>query len=255
MIYLEEGYEIDNRAIIGYDNVANRSTFELATSEAEGWPGVSVTNPFTYGGWRPEVSPASIEFGSINKPVDFVGIAAHNLGSLGVSVAIKINGSTVGVVNPQDDSSILYLFEERLASSFELEITYTGSDAPTVTVVSLGKRLTMPHTIYGEFTPPNLSPKFSLRPQLSEKGKILGRTAIRQAYTCQPKWDNLNPNWYRQYFHPFVLAAATIPFFFAWRPNDWREEVIYGQTSGNIEPVNNGVRGLMSVEVNIEGVG
>ncbi len=255
MIHIEVGHIITDHAIFAAFNRAHIDTTPTVSSEAPGYPGTEATNGLTYGGWKPTADPASISYdfgGSVT--VDYMGIAAHTLGTDGATVELSIGGVSVGTITPTDDSPILFLFDSRTGSTAEVEISGYGTDYPLLGVIKIGARVTMEELIYGGFAPPNLSRRTVVRPQLSETGKILGRPIVRRGFAASPNWQHLPAAWYRETFDPLVEYIRAEPFFFAWQPLTYPAEVIYGQTTGDISPTNMGIGDLMEVSVGIEGV-
>jgi hypothetical protein len=254
MIYVEIGHAITDHAIFACQNSAHLNALDVVSSETPGYPGSEATNGLTYGGWKPDADPASISYDNILNPVDYLGIAAHTLGTDGATVELFLDAVSIGSITPTDDSPILFLFTPRIASAAEVVISGFGGDHPLIGVIKIGARVTMDQLIYGGVTPPNLARVATIRPYLSETGKILGRPVIRQGYSSSPSWQHLPAAWYRSTFDPLVELIQTEPFFFAWRPLAHADELIYGQTAGSIAPSNMGIGDLMEVTVPIEGV-
>lgn len=244
-------------ARIGYDNFVKGSTV-TATSEVSGFPADAVALSMTYERWQPSAMPAtlSIDAGSASD-ADYIGIAAHTLGSTGATVAIEystdnMSWTTVETISPADDSAIMVLFTSVQAQYWRLVIS--GTTAPQIGVVYIGQVLAMQRGIYGGHSPGKLSRQTTIRPTRSEGGQWLGRSVIRQGYSESYSWDNLTATWYRDNFDPFVEAAIQYPFFVAWQPLRHPSEVLYAWTSDNISPSNSGTRDLMSVGFSAQGL-
>jgi len=65
---------------------------------------------------------------------------------------------------------------------------------------------------------------------------------------------NLTAAWYRAQMQPFIRASVEAPFFFAWRPADYPNEVGYAWTVNDPVPQNQGVRDFMQVELELAGI-
>ena len=87
-----------------------------------------------------------------------------------------------------------------------------------------------------------------------EGGQWLGRSIIRKGVTTSYQWRHLKAAWYRQYFDPFVKSARTTPFFIAWRPETYPNEVAYAWAKSDIRPSNMGIRDFMEVTLSVEGL-
>lgn len=249
-------------ARIGYQKI---SGLVDASTADDGFPASAADSPLTYSGWKPTTTPAwwKIDAGD-NQTVNYVGIASHTLGTVGASVKVQYgDGSSpeswsdaTSVHEPADDSPILFLFDAVSAPSWRLyiDIDTSPQTMPLLGVVFIGSVLEMPRMIYGGHTPITLARNTVVRPTRSERGQWLGRSIIRGGSVGSWSWRYLDPSWYRTYFDPFVEAARTQPFFIAWRPGDFPDEVGYVWTSGDIRPGNMGVKGFMEVSLEAEGL-
>lgn len=155
---------------------------------------------------------------------------------------------------PADDRPIMRLLQATESSRFR--VRFVGDNVPTVGVIYIGKALEMPRAIYGGHTPITLARQSVLRPNVSERGQLLGRSLVRSGSAGSWTWRNLHPRWYRQYFDAFVELARRYPFFILWRPAKYPEEAGYVWTSDDIHPTNTGQgKGWMEVTVTAAGLG
>jgi hypothetical protein len=113
----------------------------------------------------------------------------------------------------------------------------------------------MQRGLYGGHSPINLSRVTVSRSNRSEGGQFLGRYIVRSGFKTSAEWGHLTASWYRENFDPFVESATQYPFFFAWRPETFPDEVAYCWTDGDIQPANMGIKTLMSVGININAAG
>lgn len=217
--------------------------------------------PDTYNRYRPIAGVVQIRYRfSQNERVDFVGIAAHNLGTHqngGVPVLISYSTSVGGAlteieaVQNQDNSAIMILFDEIEAA--EIAILTDAPIGLEMGVISSGKTMQMQRMIYGGHSPAALSQKTKYQSTVSESGQFLGRRVIRRGAGSMFEFNNLSPDWYRQVFQPFVQSAVETPFFIMWRPDSYGREVAYGFTKSDIRPQNQGgSTDLMSVSFNVQ---
>lgn len=241
-------------ARIGY---AKHSGTITASTAAGGFPATAADNALTYSFWRPLTLPATweIDFGTA-KEVDYVGIAAHEFGTNGNTVTVQLwDGSgwiDIASTTPSNDSPIMFIVSEFAAQKVRLSIA--GGTAPRVGVVYVGLSLTMERAIYGGHSPITLASVTSYTTNISESGQWLGRSVKSQGVATSYQWSNLTASWYREKFQPFVESAKTQPFFIAWRPETFPDEVGYCWTKQDIKPTNAGGRDLMSVTLNAEGL-
>lgn len=244
-------------ARIGYQSICTASNV-IASSEAAGFPAGDATNIFTNEFWQPTALPATwtCDAGT-GADTDYIGIAAHTLGSSQCSVTIEYStdNSTWTQLNaflPPDNRPVMLIYPTVTARWWRF--TLNGPTIPRIGVIYIGQALQMQRAIYGGHAPLTLSRQTTIYNQLSESGQFMARSIIRQGNSTSFEWKNLTADWYREFFDPFVRAARTRPFFIAWRPSRFPEEVGYVWTSEDIKPSNMGTRDYMQVSMTVYGV-
>lgn len=244
-------------AMIGYQSICTASNV-IASSEAAGCPASDAVNIFTNEYWRPNVMPATwtVDAGT-GVDTDYIGIAAHTLGTSAASVAIEYSTNGVDWTElynfaPANNAPIMLIYETITARYWRLSVT--GATAPRIGVVYIGQMLQMQRPIYGGHSPITLSRNTTIYNQLTDAGQFTARSITRQGNSGSYAWKNLTADWYRQYFDPFVRAARRVPFFIAWRPITFPTEVGFVWTTSDIKPSNMGVRDLMEVSMEVAGV-
>ena len=244
-----------NHARIGYDKAVWTSL--TASDSTAGFPASAIDNELTYSAWKPLSLPATITgVMSTAKDIDYVGIAAHTLGTDATQLLIEYYDGASWIelkdMIPANNSPIMILFG--LVSAEQVRITLSGTVLSTIGVLYVGKVLDMQRGIYAGHTPITLNRVSVMRPNASERGQWLGRSLIRSGSSGSWSWSNLKAAWYRSYFDPFVEHARTKPFFIAWRPETYPDEIAYCWTSKDISPSNNGKKDFMDVSFSAEGL-
>lgn len=244
-------------ARIGYQSICTEANV-VASSEAAGFPASDATNVFTNEYWKPTTLPATwtCDAGT-GVDTDYIGIAAHTLGSSGCSLTIEYStdNSTWTQLNaflPADNRPIMLIYGTITARWWRF--TLNGTTAPRIGVIYIGQALQMQRAIYGGHAPLTLNRQTTIYNQVSEAGQFMARSITRQGNSTSFTWKHLTADWYREYFDPFVLAARTRPFFIAWRPSKFPEEVGYVWTSEDIRPSNMGIKDFMEVSMTVSGV-
>jgi len=92
-------------------------------------------------------------------------------------------------------------------------------------------------------------------PQGTEGGNIIGTNIRRIGYSSSASWSNLENDWYRTYFQPFVISARTLPFYFAWNLSQYALDVGYCSTDEDITPSYSGTLDYFNVGFDMEAVG
>lgn len=247
-----------NLTRIGYQTLT-RGLTPTVSSTASGFFSGALTNSLTHEFWKPAASPATIvwDFGEA-KEIDYIAFGAHELGSTGTIVEIESSddGVTYTLINDfiaADDKSVMVLFDQISTRFVRVTLTYTT--APAIGVVYIGKSLVMQRGLYGGHSPATLSRNTEQRPITSHSGQFIGRSIVRRGFSSSASWKNLEAAWYRDNFDPFVVSALRFPFFFAWNPEEFPEEVAMCWSNSNISPTNMGIRDLMEVSIRLEGYG
>src|SRR5690606_38472993 len=124
-----------------------------------------------------------VDLGTI-RSINYEGIAAHNIGSVGARVTVQYsdddstwndaNNSAVAPSSspPTDDGEMLFLFPAVSARYWRI---YVEDSIPTIGVVFIGSILAMPRGIYQGYTPITMARQTVIRPTISERGQWLGR--------------------------------------------------------------------------------
>jgi hypothetical protein len=246
-----------SHARIGWDNLLRGDVVMTASTAQQGAGVANIADPQTYNFWQPTALPANAEFLFPEaKEVNYCGIAAHNLTDSGCSIALEYhNGSDWIRINeglPKDNRVIMFLFDTIFSNRWRIVVD--GGTSPSIGVVYLGKALEMQRRIYQGHTPIVLSEETVIRPQRSEGGRFLGRSVIRQGVSTSVDFTNLKADWIRSDFDPFRKSAVNFPFFWAWRPDKFPNEVAYVWVNEDIVPTNSGPADLMSVSFNATGI-
>lgn len=217
------------------------------------------SNSLTYEKWKPTASPATwaYDHGSAVEN-DYCVIGAHDLGTQAATVNVQAEiaavWTTLVSVSPTTDEPIMAIFEPRTQQAWRLNITYAGT-APYVGVIKFGKALQMERTIYGGVSPLKYARKTILRSTYSETGESTGRTKQRTYNAAPFGWQHLTKEWIDANFGAFQKSIETEPFFIAWNPSKWAEDVGLCQVDDVPIPQNMGIRDFMSFDMNVRAIG
>lgn len=238
-----------NHARIGYDNALFSASWSASSQETD-FPPEALGNAMTVRRWKATSSTSSVSANFSPQQINYVGIAAHNL--RGASVTLEVGGESVATFSPTGDQAIMVLFESRSASSIELSISGVTAE---IGVLYAGNVLVMERPFYSGHTPVRLARTTVTRPRQSESGEYLSMTRRRRGFETSASWRHLPDDWYRENFDPFVEHATTLPFFFAWNPEEHPDDVVYAWTSDDIRPTYMGIRDLVEVSMSMQAYG
>lgn len=242
-------YPLSNARIL-YDNLFDNAITNIVA-------GQGLTNPNTFERW---VVAGAVQIMTViaddNKSIDSIAIGAHNLGSMGATIQVLTAATeggaftSRGIITPTTDKSILILLNAQISVKI-IRLVVTNGDGSEIGVLYAGVSLAMERPIFGGHAPIYLNAETTYSNNASETGNWLGRTIVRNGYSTSYKWQFLNDEWYRDNFEPFVVIARKKPFFIAWRPDIYPDEVAYCWLTGDPKPTNRG-GGTKFMEVSIE---
>jgi hypothetical protein len=152
---------------------------------------------------------------------DALGLAAHNLATVGGSVTVEISadGETwtprTAAKSPVADGVFLALFVPVAALFWRLKIV-APDGAPRISVAYLGERLQFPYPPESPYTPFERTAKAST--ELSVKGHRLGTTLNYVTIAVKPKFKTLPRDFAFGDFLTFweTHAELYLHYFYAW---------------------------------------
>ena len=243
-----------NAGIIGYDSIANFDSISC-TSETLENPTTNMVNPATAYTWEASsAATQTIIIQSDGREIDYIGIARHNLNQLGLTVTIKYNGITVVPAQSISNNQAI-LFLQNLAAPTTIEIIIAGASiAPKIAVLYVGKALKLQRNIYVGHTPITYGRDRKTINGMSENGQYLGEIVVRETNTTSVNLQNITPDWYRAVLDPYFSSKPRVPCFWAWRSEDYPEEVGYCWVEGNPRPVNQSSNGMMEISWQFVGI-
>ncbi len=254
MIYARGNPEfVDGKAVICYDDLAQRSGAVLSassTAAASGTTTYDAANAFdglTYDYWQPAAGGQQYLKVALtaSQPVDYMALAAHDLGSRACVVQLQgsIDDSTYvnllpeGTFTPTDDDPIVRLFQEKAYRYFKLLLT-PGNGTEKVGIFMLGRSTPLQRGIHTGHRPAPFSRNVEFSTNQAESGQFLGRSILRVSNDTDIALSKITGRWYRETLEPMIRAAETRPFAFVW--DRWRrpDEAFFGYLTDRSKPVN-----------------
>lgn len=247
-----------------YDDIWRTGTISASTEE-EGFEAVNVADSLTWDYWRPTALPATLDVQlSAAADVDYALIASHTLGSTGSTVSAQYHDGADWVelfpeYSPGVDKVLAFLFDSVTASRFRFTLDGANSpqDAPSIGIVMMGVALAMQRGVTLNHHPITMQRRTVARPQLSEGGQLLGRSIVRQGVMGNIAFQQLEADWLRAKFDPFVESARVYPFGWVWHPVTYPAEVALLWTPAgkeDIHPEHAGLPDRMNVAFDVDGI-
>jgi hypothetical protein len=254
--------------LIGYDN--NVTTTNItATNEDPVYTAVNLANVATHLPWKASGNTTdnylTVQLDGLTT-IDYVGIAAHNFGTVGNTVSIE------GTVDPNspydspgysaivqatlidDDCPLIFQFVPGLYGAIRVRIQPGNLNAanPQAAVLYVGQLLTCQRSInLNRHIPINLGKKTEVVNGMSESGQFLGRIVRTQYTQSKAEFEWFEPAWYRANFDPFVRASKDTPFFWAWNPDEQPDDTGYAWLTEDAIPDVDPVTRRMAVTLNM----
>lgn len=259
----------ENNPIFAWDNIGATGTLSSTPSAQSDFPEANAFDGLTYDFCKITVSGSvallRTDLGSAQS-INFCGVAAHNIGTLGGSMRPQYSTDGGSTWNPcdgisaqvvADDGTIGFYFDDISAQDWRLNCSnLSASDEATLGVVFFGNVVTMPQRIYQGYTPPITPTEVTMVPEVSEGGEFLGSTVIRRGSRTSAQFTDVSPTFFRgSDWKPFQRAWNNgTPAFWAWRPTKYagNHDVHYAWSDGRpIVPENSGPLDLMSADVSM----
>jgi hypothetical protein len=251
-----------NAPVILYRNLLVGT--QVITSIGTGGPLVLSPNTFDRWNFAANTAPVLVDFTfSSDTNIDAVGIGACNFdgAEVGVQYSTTATGGTFIELAPrqinQRNGAMLFVRSSAVTVRRIRVVLWTPIPrAGFVGVIYAGLKLQMPHPIYGGHSPLPLNATTDYFNNRSESGEWIGRQIRRRGFETSVELPRLKPDFYRSQFQPFVDSAKENPFFFAWRPVSYPNEVGYCWTDGDIRASNiGGGRPELSVTLSLKAHG
>lgn len=185
-----------------------------------------------------------------------IGIAEHNLS--GVSISVYANSNLVRIFTPTNAKPFLGSlvdFGEDPIIADVWEVVFDTTEQVKIAVLKLGVSISTQRPCkYVGHQPATMARTAEISPAKSMRGQFLGGRAVWSGNRTSVEIENLKPDWVREHLDMFLVHAITRAYFFAWRLEQYPDEVMYGWTHDVIVPTNQRSNGMMSVGWEIEGV-
>lgn len=233
------------KPLIGWRNYVG---FGNITAEYEDpfYPVTNLGNSATNSEWRStsaDEQTIEVEIGG-GLIVDYIALARHNLGSSGTIVYIDaliagedqtdwlriFDGQILG-----SDRPAILRFEELYPTRIRVTLVPDGI-IPRIAVFYIGKLTVMEKGMLQDVTPILYANRTDVVTGRSESGDFLGRIITDQTKEVSYSFESVNYDWFKQEMGEFAEASMTRPFFFAWLPAIFPEEVGYGWLNNDLNP-------------------
>jgi hypothetical protein len=129
-----------------------------------------------------------------------------------------------------------------------------GNAEPSAAVVYAGTLLVLQRRIFVGHTPINYGRSAKVTNARSESGNFLGRIVLNEKNSTSVDMKNITSAWYRTFMQPFIDDSQENPFFFAWRPSDYPNEIGFAWMTNDPQPSNALPNGMMQISLEMTGI-
>lgn len=233
------------RPLIGWRNFIT-SWSVVADYEDQFFPAVNLANPSTASQWRS--TSLDVQYITVNispsDEIDYVGLARHNLGSSQAQISIEAKTAAAPAVWTEifttstlsGDEPAILRFDPVAAQEVRIKITPSLA-IPRLSVLYVGKLTTMQRGMAQEVAALPYAYDTDVVTGMAESGDFLGRIVTGQSKSMDYTFEHVNYDWFHAELGPFAKAALVTPFFYAWLPKSYPNEVGYGWLNSDIRPV------------------
>ena len=202
-------------------------------------------------------------------PINYIAIAGHNFSVADVTVALMGSsgaglgsplhqdsppeGEFVTGFRPTDNGPIIFMFWEVENAVFRIMINNIGTTPAEVAVIYAGQYTVLEEGIQADHTPLPLGKVNDFVLGQSENGSFLGRIEIGSWAESPATISNLSKDWIRNELLDFLDFAAEEPFFWAWSPFTYPDEVAFAFLDNDPRPVFD-IDGYGSITLGMKGV-
>ena len=183
-----------------------------------------------------------------------VGVARYTAAFTPPTIAFPWAELTSPTV-PADDSPLMFRFDP--ASYYQVRLRMqAGSEPPEAAVVYIGELLVCERSIdvNVEHVPVTYGRRTHVVNGMSQSGEFLGRIVIGEHRATKAEFKWFQDTWWRTNFDPFLEAAQSIPFFWAWSPEEYPAECGYVWLTNDAEASVDTVTRRVHTELVMEGV-
>jgi hypothetical protein len=274
--FIDDSLPITDLPILFWNNLVTTSnvTTPQGTDDPD-FPITNVANASLGSKWKqdftdsPVTMPDTISIRTEDLgPINYIAIAGHNFGSAGATVALEgtsePSGSSPDVSSPEegewitgfqptDDSPLIMMFGEVETDFIRLRLQTNGVTPLEAAVIYVGRATVMDEGIQADHTPLPLAKSRKSVIGQSENGSFLGRIILGEGVQSTATFSNLESPWVRDELIPFLEHAAEFPFFYAWSPLTYPDEVAFAWMDGDPVPSFD-IDGYASISFDMKGI-
>jgi hypothetical protein len=239
------GTDIDpNNPRIGWDNKLFDGSITADYEETD-YPASNILNESLGSYWRSSDDSTTQNLSMQIDPatIDYCGIGGHNLAGATIQLQRRDDPgdpwTDVGSpFIPADNQAIMIYFTAVSSSSYwNIEIAPASGTAPRIASIYLGEMLTLSRKIWVGHKP-SLFDKDTNFYTGDAGGIYQGRVKEAVRHNLEFSQKQVSQSFLRNVLKPWIDVSLDRPFYFAWRPLNYPNEVVLAWLDRDIKPVN-----------------
>ena len=214
----------------------------ISSGDAAGFLADNAKDARTALGWKPDDDTGwiGIDAGE-GVPVNYVGIAGHDLGTQNATIAVEYwdGAAWVAIVSGQpveNDEAIMVLFLAQVADQWRVRIE-SADAAPRIGHIRFGVVTEVPRkSNYAGTKPISESRRYEYDILRANNGAFLGRSVVSTSLQFTVSVQFVSEDWRRSEWAAFRDHAnkGDATFFYADRPLSYPEDVAYAWSAGAV---------------------
>ena len=243
--------------VVGWQSLVTPANV-AADSEDDDYPVVRLANTNTNEIWKSQSTATQYVTVSLDglEDVDYLAVARHNFGTIGARLTVEMDvGSGYSPVTdevlPADDKPLIFRFGAGASAGVRLKIDGVSA-APQAAVLFVGGLLVMERRIQPGHTPLPYGRGRDVITGRSESGEYLGRILSGGKLRSTARFSLLSPDFVYGECAPFLDHAG--PFFFAWNPISYPQQVGYAWCVTDPVPVISRAPHFVDLTLEMEGL-
>jgi hypothetical protein len=152
-----------------------------------------------------------------------------------------------------DDTPMMWRFAPGTFVALRLTMDPT-SVFPEIAVAYAGELLELERRIYVGHRVLKYNRKTNVVTGFSDDATFLGRIVLGKVTESSLSLQNITASFYRTDIDPWLSDAVQRPFFFAWRPTSYPEEVGFCWLTGDATMSNQRANGMVQATANLRGI-
>lgn len=245
--------------VIGWHSVVTIANI-VAEHEDADHPITNAANPATNTRWQSDDDGAQTLTITATAEIDYVAFEGHNFS--GSTVLVETLAPDIGAsyeeqieTVPGSNETLILRLELHNVIGIKITITPPSGTYPKIAVLKAGKLTTLQRGVAVGHTPIVDGMDVEMLAGVSQGGAHLGTIVTFEGRSSGAAIKDLDPDWYRETFRPFIADANRgATFFWSWSPGNHADEVGYCWLGATCRPQISQETGEYDLTLDLRGI-